>query len=84
MRQTVQPNDIVYIKFLDKLGIVQKLADTQLNVLYRNDAGKLTRDWLLKDNLRFIVGANPLVKQPVPEAVLSGERTKPVVPRKEA
>ena len=53
-------------------------------MLYRDAAGKLTRDWLLKDNLRFIVGANPLVKQPIPEAVLSGEKTKQVVPRKES
>ena len=81
IKQAVQQNDIVYIKNLDRLGIVQQLADTQLKVLYKDSAGHLQRDWLLKDDLRFIIGATPLVKQTVPKAVFS--EAKQIIPRKE-
>ena len=81
IKQNVQQNDIVYIKNLDRLGVVQQLADTQLKILYKDSAGHLQRDWLLKDDLRFIVAATPLATQVVPEAVF--RESKQVIPRKE-
>ena len=82
VRQNVQKNDIVYIKTLDKLGVVQQLADTQLKVLYKDSGGHLQRDWLLKDDLRFIVAATPLANQPIPEAVF--KEPAEVMPDKES
>ena len=63
---------MVYIKGLDRLGVVQQLADSQLNVLYRDNGGHVRRDWLLKDDLKFIVAGNPLIDQPIPDAVFRG------------
>ena len=60
---------MVYIKGLDKLGVVQKLAESQLNILYKDNGGHIRRDWILKDDLKFIVAGNPLINQPIPEAV---------------
>ena len=74
-------NDIVYIRTLDKLGVVQQLADTQLKILYKDSGGHLQRDWLLKDDLRFVVAATPLANQAVPEAVF--KESAQVIPRKE-
>ena len=76
-----EKNNIVYIKTLDKLGVVQQVADTQLKILYKDSGGHLQKDWLLKDDLRFVVAATPLADQSIPEAVFkeSGE----VMPDKE-
>ena len=80
--KNVQKNDIVYVKTLDKLGVVQQLADTQLKVLYKDSGGHLQRDWILKDDLRFIVAATPLANQAIPEAVF--KEPAEVVPDKES
>ena len=44
VKQNVQQNDIVYIRNLDRLGIVQQLADTQLKILYKDSTGHLQKD----------------------------------------
>ena len=74
-------NDIVYVKTLDNLGVVQQLADSQLKVLFRDSAGHLKKDWILKDDLRFVVATTPPADQAIPDAVFSdlGE----VIPDKE-
>ena len=69
IRKNIQKNDVVYIKTLDRLGVVQQLADSQLKVLFRDSGGHIRKDWLLKDDLKFVVAGTPLIEQPIPDAV---------------
>ena len=41
----------------------------------------MKKDWMLKDDLKFVVAATPLVDQPIPDAVFSG--LDEVIPDKE-
>ena len=63
---------MVYIKGLDRLGVVQQLADSQLKVLFRDSGGHIREDWLLKDDLKFVVAGTPLIDQPIPDTVFRG------------
>ena len=83
IRKNVQPNDVMYlyIKGLDKLGVVQKLAESQLHILYKDNGGHIRKDWILKEDLRYIVSGKPLIKQKVPDAVF--EDMNEVTPAKE-
>ena len=72
IRKNIQKNNGVYIKGLDRLGAVQQLADSQLKVLFRDSVGHIRKDWLLKDDLKFVVAGTPLIDQPIPDAVSRG------------
>ena len=57
------------------------MADSQLKILFRDSAGHVKKDWMLKDDLRFVVAATPLADQAIPDAVFSG--LGEVIPDKE-
>ena len=80
IRKIIQVNDIVYLRDMDRLGVVIKLAETQLYVLYKDGGGTLRKDWLLKSALNYIATGNSLIKQEIPEAAL--EEMKPIIPEK--
>ena len=80
IRKNIQVNDIVYLRNMDKLGVVIKLAESQLYVLYKDGGGTLRKDWLLNSALNYIATGNSLVKQEIPENAL--EEMKPIIPEK--
>ena len=61
--------------------MVQQLADSQLKILFRDSAGHVKKDWMLKDDLKFVVAATPLVDRPMLDEVFSG--LDEVIPDKE-
>ena len=81
IRKNVQKNNVVYIKGLDRLGVVQQLANSQLKILFRDSGGHIRKDWLLKDDLKFVVAGTPLIDQPIPDAIFKGMNE--VIPDKE-
>ena len=80
IRHNIQVNDIVYLRDMDKLGVVLKLAESQLYVLFKDGGGNLRKDWILKDAMNYIVTGNSLVRQEIPEAALNS--IKEVLPDK--
>ena len=77
IRKNIQVNDIVYLRDMDRLGVVIKLAESQLYVLYKDGGGTLRKDWLLKSALNYIATGNYLIKQEIPKAAL--EDMKPII-----
>ena len=80
IRKNIKVNDIVYLREMDKLGIVLKLAESQLYILYKDGGGTLRKDWLLKSALMYIAAGTSLVKEEIPEA--TRDKMKPVIPEK--
>ena len=80
IRKNIKVNDIVYLRDMDKLEIVLKLAESQLYILYKDGGGSLRKDWLLKSALMYIAAGTSLVKEEVPEAIM--KKMKPVIPEK--
>ena len=65
---------------MDKLGVVLKLAESQLYVLFKDGGGNLRKDWILKNAMNYIVTGNSLVRQEIPEAALNS--IKEIIPDK--
>ena len=80
IRRNIQVNDVVYLRDMDKLGVVLKLAESQLYMLFKNGGGNLRKDWILKDAMNYIMTGNSLVRQEIPEAALNN--IKEIIPAK--
>ena len=80
IRKNIKINDIVYLRHVDRLGVVLKLAESQLYVLYKDGGDSLRKEWLLKNDLMYIAAGTSLVDTPYPEAIMKD--MGPIVPEK--
>ena len=65
---------VQYIRSLQKLGIVSKLAERQLLVRYRDHGGNNQCEWMLKADLVYIAARSSMI----PEEILISDMVKEV------
>ena len=80
IRHNIQINDVVYLRDMDKLGVVMKLTESQLYVLFKDGGGNLRKYWILKNAMNYIITGNSLIKKEIPEAALKS--IKEIIPDK--